>query len=280
MRKFFPLLFGWALALGAQPIVNAAPWIIAHRGASVDAPENTNAAFRLGYEQGADAVECDVHLTADGQVVVLHDASTKRTGGVDWKVAEQSLDALRRLDVGSWKGEAWRAERIPTLAEVLALVPPGRGVVVEIKCGVEILPELERVFADASVPERDILLICFDRDVLVAAKARFPRIKAYWLAWWKTDPATQRNPSVADLAEQAQAAGLDGLNLSYRFPLDADTVAQVHARGLKLGVWTVDDAAMARRLAEIGADAITTNRPAWLRGQLESAPEAAAASDS
>src|SRR5687768_11164412 len=74
--------------------------IIAHRGASADAPENTITALKLGYEQGADAGELDIHVTKDGHLAVVHDADTKRVAGVDRKVADQTLAELRRLDVG------------------------------------------------------------------------------------------------------------------------------------------------------------------------------------
>ena len=81
--------------------------IIAHRGASHEAPENTLAAVRLAWEQDADAVEVDVQLSKDGRPVVIHDEDAKRTAGVAGKVSDQTLDRLRRLDVGRWKGEDW-----------------------------------------------------------------------------------------------------------------------------------------------------------------------------
>src|SRR5262245_65624278 len=96
--------------------------IIAHRGASHDAPENTLAAVRLAWEQGADAVEVDVQLSKDGKLVVIHDDNTKRSGGFARKVRAQTLDELRRLDVGRWKGKRWAGEKIPTLDVVLEAV--------------------------------------------------------------------------------------------------------------------------------------------------------------
>src|SRR5204863_3482831 len=90
--------------------------IVAHRGSSEEAPENTLAAFRLGYEQ-ADACELDIHLSKDGHVVVLHDANTKRTAGLDKPVAEQTLAELRTLDAGKSKGGKFSNEKIPLLSE-------------------------------------------------------------------------------------------------------------------------------------------------------------------
>ena len=99
------------------------PIILGHRGASAEAPENTLAAFRLAVEQGADGVELDVWRCGSGEVVVHHDPDTARTGGVARLVSSTPWAELRRLDVGSWKGERFAGERIPLLAEVLDALP-------------------------------------------------------------------------------------------------------------------------------------------------------------
>ena len=100
--------------------------IVAHRGASADAPENTLAAIQLAWQQGADAAEIDVRLTVDGQLVAIHDETTLRTGSTDWKVKDHTLAELKTLDVGLWKSQQFVGEQIPTLAEVLDIVPPGK----------------------------------------------------------------------------------------------------------------------------------------------------------
>ncbi len=263
--------FAAALASGAMPA--SAPLIVAHRGASFDAPENTLAALRLGFEQGADAGECDVRLTRDGHVVLLHDASALRTTGVDVFATARTLADLRRLDAGAWKSARWAGEKIPTLAEAIALLaasPPGRRLVVEIKSGPAILPEIVRLrtLAKDLVSDRQLVVIAFDRAVAAEAKRLLPAIEVHQLASWKKDPATGAWPRLETLIADARADGLDGLNLESRFPIDAAFVESVHAAGLKLYVWTVDDGALARRLAAAGVDAITTNRPGWLRAQL------------
>jgi len=110
------------VAAAAEPKVE----IVAHRGASFDAPENTVAAIKLAWEQKADASEFDVYLSKDGKIVVIHDATTKRTAGDDMKVALTNLDELRKLDVGKWKNAKFAGEKIPTLEEMLATVPSGK----------------------------------------------------------------------------------------------------------------------------------------------------------
>ena len=116
--------------------------IIAHRGASADAPENTLTAIQLAWRQSADAAEIDVQLTADGQLVAIHDETLLRTGGVDWAVKDYTLAQLKTLDIGSWKSPQFAGERIPTLAEVLDIVPLGKRLFIEVKCGVDAIPEL------------------------------------------------------------------------------------------------------------------------------------------
>ena len=115
----------WVLML-CQCVVAVDVEIIAHRGASHDAPENTLESVKLGWVQGADAVEVDVYLSKDGYIVLHHDGSTKKLAGVDRKVVDQTLAELQQLDVGSWKGDKWKDVRIPKLADVLSTIPEGR----------------------------------------------------------------------------------------------------------------------------------------------------------
>ena len=115
------------------------PLIIAHRGESFNAPENTMAAINLAWERDAEAVEIDVQLSKDNELVVIHDMDTKRLTGIDKKVKDQTLAELKKLDVGSWKDITFKDERIPTLDEVLATVPTGKKLIVEIKSGPEMV---------------------------------------------------------------------------------------------------------------------------------------------
>ncbi|SDR81518.1 glycerophosphodiester phosphodiesterase family protein [Opitutus sp. GAS368] len=239
--------------------------LIAHRGASHDAPENTLAALRLGYAQGADAGEVDVHLSRDARIVVHHDADTGRTAGLRHAVAAQSLAELRSLNVGQWG--KWHAsafsENIPPLADVLPLVPAGRRLFVELKVGAEILPELERVLRASGLAPAQLALITFDLATARAVKLRLPAHEVCWVA----EP-----PAPLDgLIRQAKTAGLDGLDLGYKFPIDAAFVQKVHGAGLKLYTWTVDDPAVARAQRAAGIDGLTTNRPGWMREQLSAA---------
>jgi glycerophosphoryl diester phosphodiesterase len=258
------------LALAALSLFSLSAFavdIVAHRGASHDAPENTLSSFKLGWEQGADADELDIYLTKDGRIVVLHDKSTKRTAELDRNVNELTLEEVRALDAGSWKGPQWKGERIPTLEEVLAIIPDGKRLFIEIKCGPEVLPELARVIKASGKKDRQLVIIGFVYDTMKQAKERFPALTTLWIVGPKKE-SQGLQPSVDELIGKARAARLDGLDLGAGFAIDEAFVARVKQAGLQVHVWTVDDAAAARKLAKLGVDGITTNRPGWLREQL------------
>jgi glycerophosphoryl diester phosphodiesterase len=245
--------------------------IIAHRGASWDAPENTIAAVNLAWEQGADAVEADFRLTRDGQIVAIHDDSTQRQTGIDLRVSEHTLDELRRLDFGGWKGAEFRGEPIPTLGEMLALLPPGKRLHVEIKCGPEMIGPLAAALEAAGVDEERIVPICFSATVLTAARQVLPRAPTYLVVEFLHDPHSGVwFPDAYAMLAEAVAAKLKGMALMAA-RVDAPLAEAVRRAGLDICVWTVDTLDEACRLIDLGVRRITTNRPAWLREQLRSA---------
>jgi glycerophosphoryl diester phosphodiesterase len=243
--------------------------IVAHRGASWDAPENTLASMRLAWEQQADAIEMDCFLSRDGQIVVIHDADTRRTAGVQGKVAELNFEQLRRLDVGRWKDPRFAGERIPTLAEVLQTVPLGKRAFIEIKCGVEILPELERVLKASDLKPEQTVIISFSEEVIAAAKKRFAHRPAYWIAVltpWQNQGQPRK---VDEVIATARRIGADGVDLSAEERvLTAEYARAIRQAGLFLSVWTVNDVNLARQMIRVGVQSITTDRPGWLREQL------------
>jgi glycerophosphoryl diester phosphodiesterase len=243
--------------------------IIAHRGASFDAPENTLAAMKLAWEENADAIELDLWLSKDGRLVVFHDADGKRIAGVARKIADLTWDELKLLDVGSWKDPQFKDERIPTLESILVTVPKGRRAVLEIKCGPEIVPELKRVLDASKRSPRELAIISFNFDSLKKCRETFPDLEHYFLHGYKKDPATGKFPEIKPLIARARAAKFHGLNLHFDWPIDDQFVREVKSAGLKMLVWTVNDAAVAKRLVAVGVDAITTDRPGWLREQLK-----------
>ncbi len=238
---------------------------IAHRGASHDAPENTLRAIREAWTQRADAIECDIHRSADGHLVLSHDATTARTGGEPLVIAAQPLHRLRQLDMGLWKGEAFRGERMPTLPEALRTVPTGRGIYIEVKCG----PEAARQLAlqvRRHLNRIRISVIGFDLATMAACKQQLPMVPHFWLR----GPERAEDGTIRHMANEWIARcrdhSLDGLDLHFS-AIDARTVDAVRAAGMGLVAWTVNDPAEARRLLQLGVDGITTDRPGWLREQ-------------
>jgi glycerophosphoryl diester phosphodiesterase len=258
-------------AMALLSLTVSAVEIIAHRGASQDAPENTVASFKLGYQQGADADELDIYLSKDGEIVVMHDKTTKRTAGADKPIVEQTLAELRALDAGKWKDPKFTGERIPTLKEALATVPAGKRMFIEIKCGPEVLVPLQKLLKESPLSRDQLVIICFQEATLRKARPLFPDLQIYWLVSWPKDKAGQppvAKPRVEDLIATAKDAGFSGLNLESTFPIDKAFTDKVTAAGLKLYTWTIDDPALAASLTAAGVTGITTNRPAWLREQL------------
>ena len=248
--------------------------IIAHRGESADAPENTLAAFHLAWERKLPGIELDTHLTTDGQMVVCHDGNTLRTTGVSLSVKESTLAELQALDAGSWKGTQWAGETMPTLAAVLATIPPQTRCFLEIKSGPESVPAVAAAVKDSGIAPSQIAIITFYKDTLAEAKRLLPRNKAYFLSGFTKDADTERwTPDAASLIETARSLGADGLDLSYVGPIDAEFVKTIHDAGLELYVWTIDEREPARRMVDAGVDGITSNRADWLRTALRGAPE-------
>ena len=265
------MVSGGVIAMAGQTV---AVDIVGHRGASWDAPENTVASYRLAWDQGADAAEVDVYLTRDNRIVAMHDRTTKRTTGVDWVIAERMLDELRTLDAGSWKDPRWKGEPIPTLTEVLATIPEGRRLYIEVKCGPEIVPFLKEELKASGRSAEQTVVMGFGLDTVREVKTALSELKVYWLSGWRKDKDTgQWLTRVEDLIADAREAGADGLDLAADGPLDEEAVGKIRDAGLEFHVWTVNDPAVARRMVALGVDSITTDRPGWLREQLASSSD-------
>lgn len=266
------------LAAMTLPLLFAAPvagqLITAHRGASHDAPENTLAAFRVAWEQAADAIEGDFRLSSDGRIVCVHDADTKRVAGVNHVVAATPLAELRTLDAGRWKAERFAGERLPTFAEVLAAVPAGKRFFIELKTGPEIVPVLVEELAAWPGDRALLTIIAFDADTVAACKRALPDIRAHWLTSFKQDKATGAwRPTAEQIAETVNACNADGVGMQgQRKVIDEGFVKRLAAgRVAEFHVWTVDSPDDALAFRRLGAMGITTNRPAFIRAALEEA---------
>jgi len=260
------LLFGIVI-LHPQPSAYAVDVeIIAHRGASYLAPENTMASVRLAWELKADAVEIDVMLSRDGQIFLFHDKELKRLAGVAGIPSELTFTELRRLDVGKWKSAKFAGERIPLLSEALASIPEGKRMFVELKTGSEIVPELKRVVTAAGKQPAQIVFISFDYAACVRAKKEMPKHVVAYISRYKRSTDT---PALESLIKRSTAGNLDALDLDGNGGVSAKEAKQMKAAGLGYYVWTINDPKRATQLIKDGVDGITTDRPDWLRRQLD-----------
>lgn len=230
--------------------------IIAHRGASGYAPENTIAAFQLAMDMKADGMELDLHLTKDGEVVICHDDDVQRTTNGQGLIKEMTLEQLRRLDAGSWYGESFGGVTIPTLQEFMALVADTNLLInLEIKNlpyyhkGIE-----ERVIR--SVHDHDMLdrivISSFDHYALAETARLEPSMKLGVLF----------STRVIDPWDYAGRLPFDvySLHPHYSF-VDEAYIRQSHAHGYKVYPYTVNEAEWAKPLAEVGLDGVITNVP-------------------
>lgn len=231
---------------------------IAHRGASYLAPENTVASSRLAWGLGADAVEVDIYLSKDNKIMCIHDSNTKRTTGSDHIIKETDSKVLRKLDAGSFKDPKYKGEKIPLLEEIIKAMPKGKELVVELKCGSEVLPYLEPTIRRYGRNKR-FVFIAFDLPTIINTKKVFPQNSCYWLC----SDAGLLNKNLPQIPE----AGLNGVSLSYGI-INEKVVTEVRRLNLEFFAWTIDDPKEAQRLISLGVKGITTNRPGWLNEQI------------
>jgi glycerophosphoryl diester phosphodiesterase len=255
------------MAIAEEPATNVE--IIAHRGASHDAPENTLSSVRLAWRRGAPSVEVDVFLSRDNQVIVYHDKTTKRIGGRDRPVTDQTLEELHQLDVGSWKHDKYADERIPTLGQVLKTVPRGGRIYIEIKDNPRIVPYVTSLLKTWKHTADRAVVIAFSYDVVLAMKKAMPDLPIYWLISFKRGDESQPwKPDPDSVIQKTLDANVAGISINMSDLITPDLVQRVHDRGLGFYVWTVDDPADGQRLLDAGVDGITTNRPRWFAQQL------------
>ncbi len=239
--------------------------IIAHRGESYDAPENTHASINLAWEREVDAVEIDVQLTKDEKIVVIHDKSTLRTGGKLKRISSNTYDNLSMIDVGKFKAGKWKDEKIPLLDDVLENIPADKILFVEVKSDDRIIKPLKNLIWKKNGNPKQIKFIGFDINTMKLLKKALPEFESYWIIeskHYKAKPLLKRS------IEKCKATGLDGLDVQSRKFLNSEVINFVKSNDLKIYTWTVDDPKRAKKLIVDGIDGITTNRANWLKHQL------------
>jgi glycerophosphoryl diester phosphodiesterase len=239
----------------------------AHRGASGHAPANTISAFVLAAEMGADGVELDVHLSRDGEVVVIHDDTVDATTDGHGRVSAMSLADLRTLDAGSWFGERFSGERIPTLQEVFDAIGHRLLVNVEIKVEAGYHPiaqeeEVVRLIEDNQMIDR-VIVSSFSPRSLRRVHKLDPNTRL-GLLYGRPEPA------VLPLVLRWLGVRYDALHPSFQM-VDARYIERARRWGVQVNVWTVNAAGDMVRMRDLGVDSIITNYPDVLRDVLAKA---------
>lgn len=232
--------------------------IVAHRGASAHAPENTFAAYELALKQKADAIELDVHLTADGQLAVIHDESVDRTTSGSGAVASLTMDQIRAFDAGAGYGDgkfAGQGLRVPTLPEVLDWLPDGVPLAVEIKARAAVLETVEALRVSRVGRAGEVTVISFDEASIDEAHELDPSLVTGLLL--VPSDSLERGMTYAVQHHHLGVLPWDGdLGLDPTYPL-----AQAAALGRRIGCYVVDEPQRMQQLAALGLWGFVTNAP-------------------
>ena len=233
--------------------------VIAHRGASSYAPENTFAAFDLALEMGVQHLELDVQFTSDGHIVVIHDSNVDRTTTGSGPVTSHTLAALRELDAGSWFGPQFAGERIPTFDEVLARYKGRAHIHTEIKGQSVGLSERTADLIRKHGMEEHVTITSFQSKRLEEMRAYAPELPLGWLVREVSDSviAQARGMAVTQFCPRGDA-------------ITAELVRRLHDEGFNVRAWAVSTEEIMQHVVRAGADGMTVNFPDKLLAYLRS----------
>ena len=238
---------------------------ISHRGESLDAPENTLAAFRLSFERQSDGMECDVHLTTDGKIVVCHDADTARMGSDRLDVDKSSSAELRAITVSGQFQEKYPGEKIPFLSETFQFIGENREYYIELKSSdPALVPALAREVRASGIPAEQIVFISFNGELISLMKKEMPQCRALWLNDLRREYGIVTS---GELIAELEKLGVDGVDGWSHPDITCELVDAVHRAGKIFAVWTVDDPGQAQHFCSLGVDVITSNCAAMLKNR-------------
>lgn len=257
------LLSPFSQSFAEEPTVGERKQVsnVAHRGATAYSPENTIAAFDLAVDMKADYIEIDVQRSKDGELVLIHDTTVDRTTDGTGKVGDLTLEQLRSLDAGSWKGEQFAGEPIPTFEEILDLYRGKVGILIELKAP-ELYPGIEEQVTAALIernldkPQNEKIIIqSFNFESMKKMDQLLPRVPIGVLTSNRADTTLEALKEFSTYA--------DWFNPSYGVVTE-ELVNQVHSLGMQIGSWTVRSQEAADFLFEMGVDAIISDYPDYV----------------
>jgi glycerophosphoryl diester phosphodiesterase len=246
------------------------PLIVAHRGASQNAPENTIPAFNLAWKQGADAIEGDFHLTKDGHIVCIHDINTNKVSDKNLVIKDSLLADLQKLDVGRHKGKKFTGTNIPTISEVFTTIPIRKKIYIEIKSDESIVPALVEEIEESGLEIEQVTIISFNEEAIHAFKSAAPQYQAFWLSSFKKDESGSISPSTDTILQTLSRIKADGFS-SNKNLINKAIIDTIIEKGYEYHVWTVDKPRIAKRFKSWGAKSITTNIPGIIKRKLTAA---------
>lgn len=248
------------------------PFIIAHRGASALAPENTLAAFGRAIDDGADGIEFDVRSAKDGVPIVFHDADLKRVGAKNGLVGDYTAEELGKTDVGSWfnrqkpdkANETFPAETVSTLLQTLDFLRGFRGLIyIELKCGETDVERIAKAVCDTIADSElfpQMIVKSFQLEALSYVRRFCPEIQTAALFEPKIATFLRRKNNLVELARNF---GAD--QLSVHFSLAGEKLmSEAEKLNMPVTIWTADNPLWVRRARNLGVGAIITNNPARL----------------
>jgi glycerophosphoryl diester phosphodiesterase len=233
--------------------------VIGHRGAAHIAPENTLISVDTAFELGSDAFEVDIHMTIDSQVMVIHDSNTQRTanGKYSYKVKDTEAEILHKIDVGSFMDTRFSSETTPYLSDVLALVPDGKILFIEIKCASEVIPPLMKVVQESSKQDQCVFL-SFGWQTIQDLHQAFPENQCYYIK------STRKG--LKKKMKAASSLGLNGVNINHRI-INKRVMRRAEKLNLEVYCWTVNKTKTFDKMTKLGVNGVSTDRPGFFVGK-------------
>ncbi len=232
------------------------PLVIAHRGASSKAPENTIAAFNLAWDLNSDGIELDIRKTKDSLFVCSHDNNLNRLSSNKKNISSMSVSEIKEIDVGSWKSSKFKSERVPLLSEALSVIPEGKKVFIEIKVALKELDELISIVKKSKLKIKNCHFLSYVPSNIRKIKKDFPSFKATL----NTIPALY-NYEIEKIKELIKNANSDGISLHIDSSESIKLVKKLKKEKNFVLAWTVNDSRFMKKLIKCQVDGVITDYP-------------------